>query len=525
MQPYGRIFAWIGWASLLIALLWSRSAAAGQLQATSHGGHVWFVIPAGAATADYELCHHSAEVPGPFYKSQLRLPRLPLAMASWRDRLWLFFASNPQTSELRYEVFTVKVEKNEALGVYFIVPAGSLDIAPPLPGQWNLESVVATSEGPAVLLTPRPANLSPLNADAVPATMSTQPSTAQPRLMHLRGERWIDLDFPPGFVGGVGTMLLPNDAEEVKLTLLEAKNAGTGLRHDLSPGEQNNWNSMKFDGDVRVMSDRATVLGQTGVCLKSPASSAIEIALVRPEKLLPLAALPEPATPWAMVSTGSKFMVLENDSGTLHRQLIDPLSGESSPRQAMVSQPVTTGRIWQVSLLLAVSLSGLLLVFLIRPSPTDSVNLPKGAQAFPAHLRLAAAIIDMFPAALVTILLLRCSLAELLNLPLISIDIERSLPYLLMATLTVIHTTISEAAWGRSFGKRLLGARIVKSSGSAPRPQQVMLRGAVKLIVMLIPPLVLFALFSPHIQGLNDLAAGTVVIHDAQPESKLADDE
>ena len=78
------------------------------------------------------------------------------------------------------------------------------------------------------------------------------------------------------------------------------------------------------------------------------------------------------------------------------------------------------------------------------------------------------------------------------------------------------HSSVSELLTGKTLGKAMVGARIARLDGTSPRIEQLLLRNFLKCFVLLVPPLALFSLFNPHLQGLPDVAAGTVVVHEPE---------
>jgi uncharacterized RDD family membrane protein YckC len=62
-------------------------------------------------------------------------------------------------------------------------------------------------------------------------------------------------------------------------------------------------------------------------------------------------------------------------------------------------------------------------------------------------------------------------------------------------------------------------------NGEKARSHQILLRNALKCLILVVPPLAVFALINPHLQGLSDIAAGTVVVYepDQSPEQESED--
>jgi uncharacterized RDD family membrane protein YckC len=89
---------------------------------------------------------------------------------------------------------------------------------------------------------------------------------------------------------------------------------------------------------------------------------------------------------------------------------------------------------------------------------------------------------------------------------------EDSLPYILMALITMLHSIPSELLSYRTLGKAILGGKVVSTDGGRPSALRMLIRNAVKILIVLVPPLGLIALVNPNRQGLNDLAGRTVVV-------------
>jgi uncharacterized RDD family membrane protein YckC len=188
--------------------------------------------------------------------------------------------------------------------------------------------------------------------------------------------------------------------------------------------------------------------------------------------------------------------------------------------QIMAVQPLSSASLWQISMMVAITISGLLLVFLVRPaSGQTSVALATNVVPLPLGARMTALLIDLVPAGVLATLLLRTSISDLFAVPVFTINFEQGSPYLLMAGITVLHSSIAELVSGKSLGKAMVGARITRLDGSRARAGQLLMRNGLKCLVLLVPPLAVLAIFSPHLQGLADLAAGTVVVHEDSEQS------
>ena len=89
-----------------------------------------------------------------------------------------------------------------------------------------------------------------------------------------------------------------------------------------------------------------------------------------------------------------------------------------------------------------------------------------------------------------------------------------------MVAIAVAHCAVTEYLTTRSLGKWILDGFVVAGDGTRPSLLRVVTRNAVKLLVLVLPPLVLLGLLNPNLQGMHDLVAGTVVA-----ERRGTDDE
>jgi len=126
--------------------------------------------------------------------------------------------------------------------------------------------------------------------------------------------------------------------------------------------------------------------------------------------------------------------------------------------------------------------------------------------------RVVAVSVDGAAAAAVTILVLGCRPQDLLYLPLWTPDLAKSAPFLVMLGLTVVHSTLTELGTGRTLGKAVVGGSVVAIDGSPAAARAILIRNMFKFLVLLIPVLAVVGLLNPHVQGLGDSIAGTVVV-------------
>ncbi len=123
----------------------------------------------------------------------------------------------------------------------------------------------------------------------------------------------------------------------------------------------------------------------------------------------------------------------------------------------------------------------------------------------PLGMRLAAGLIDLVPALLPMLILLRHPDAP----PQLIVQIIEWA----VGPLYLLHTTAIESAFGRSLGKMLMGLRVISIDGSAPTLGSLLIRNLLRVIdigLMFLPLAVI--LFSRLRQRTGDVAAGTLVV-------------
>jgi uncharacterized RDD family membrane protein YckC len=148
-------------------------------------------------------------------------------------------------------------------------------------------------------------------------------------------------------------------------------------------------------------------------------------------------------------------------------------------------------------------------------TPAESVEAA-GLVLAPVGRRLLAGIIDASPI-LGTILVVSAQLAsdgfDLRSLESGDNPLLENTAVWIALFIYVLHTMVSEALWGWTIGKRLMGLRVVMLDGSPAPFWPIFIRNALRVVdvLMAFTP-ALLALLPPLRQRLGDLIADTVVI-------------
>lgn len=495
-------------------------AGAGPLPAASSDDHAWFIVRTAPPGSRIELRHWALEMSGPHFATGMTLsvgePDGVEAMAAWNNQLWLVFAPTPEEAARR-ETFTVQVYLNPALDVWYYAPPDRLLAIPSLPGTGKLAGFTATADGPVALI----AGAGP----AGPDTAGGDKTEAGLTLLRLEGQLWRGVALPEGIETG-GPWRLASAGTDGRQLILLGTPAGPGdpvpQYRRLGTGT---WSRSEVDlGPQRLRS--VTRVGPNAALVTEDAGGDhAAVAYLRPSLLLPLAAFPAPKGRWTVVGARDGPRLLEQGlKGEVAITRIDETSGRLGPRQVMSPQPLMAGRVLHRPLLLALGIMAVVVIVLFRPG-SSPVQLPADLVVLPPLSRLLAVVVDLAVSGAVVLVVFRCSPSELMWWPLWTVGLPASGPFLAMIGLTVAHETISELVFARTLGKKLVNAFVVAGDGARPAARAIIVRNALKTIVLLIPVLAVFALFSPHLQGLGDQVARTVVVRRRpdDPEAKSKD--
>jgi uncharacterized RDD family membrane protein YckC len=449
-----------------------------------------------------ELRHCARDTDGPFYSRGQTLAvddsDAVEAMAAWDNQLWLVLAPTPGEGPRR-GTFTVQVHRNPALEGWYLAPHDRLRAVASLEGAGSLAGFVGTADGPVALVV-----------DGAPH--------GGPRLLQLRGGEWNELSLPPGLQPGAWRLAAAGPDGRNLMLLGEPVRPGGPMtihRRDGAGG----WSAAEVSLAPGRLRSVTRVGPNVALVVEGEPASQVELAYLRPGGLLRLAQLTVPQGGWAVLGTRDGLRLIEQAlQGEVAIRRIDGISGIVGPRQVMAPQPLMTGRVLHRPLLLALGITALMVIFLFKPSASAAaVALPEGMAALAPLPRLAAVAADLAVSAVVTLVVLGCPLSELLRWPLWTADLSASAPFLVMIGLTTAHGTLTELAAARTLGKKLVGARVVGRDGSRPTARAIIVRNALKVIVLLIPVLAVFAILNPHVQGLGDQVARTVVVRDPAP--------
>jgi uncharacterized RDD family membrane protein YckC len=478
-------------------------AAAGSLPAASSDDHLWFVVRTPPPGARLELRHCARDADGPYYTRGLTLavndPDDIEAMAAWGNQLWLVFAPGPAETTRR-ETFTVQVQRNPALEGWYHEPHDHLRAVTSIESAGSLTGLVGTADGPVAMIVDRE---------------PPQAGGPQARLLQLRGRQWHDVPMPQvtrpdawqlGTAGADGRVLV----------LIGGPDRPGGPATVHRRNAEGGWSA----GEVPVASQRLRSLARVGpnvaLIMDAEPAGGVEVAYMRPDMLLPLARFVPPQGRWSVQGVRDGLRLIgQATQGEVTISRIDPITGEVGSRKVMGPQPLMTGRVLHRPVLLALGITALMVIVLFKPSGSAaSVVLPVSMVTLGPVPRLLAVAVDLGVSGVVSLIVFRCPPVDLFWWPLWTADLSASAPFLVMIGLTVLHSTLTELIAGCTLGKKLVRAKVVSAEGARPSARAILARNALKVIVLLIPVLAVFAVLTPHLQGLGDQVARTVVVRE-----------
>jgi uncharacterized RDD family membrane protein YckC len=322
----------------------------------------------------------------------------------------------------------------------------------------------------------------------------------------------MDLPLPADLDSNRPSLLASAGPDGASLVLLTAVSEERQiLRHDRSPAGR--WTQSTLEADLRRIAGIARLDSQVVAAIEDTAADSVLIAYLRASAMLPVATLPQPKRAFWLFPRGSELVMLQT-AGPRSFSLteIRPVDGSFGPTEQLVPQPMSSTRVWQLGLVVAVIVMSILLLFVVKPLIAPDSALPNVVRLLPASRRLSAMMLDLIPGAVIAVISLGCSPLELLSAPAMTFDAATFTPNVLMMAITAVYCGLFESNWSTTPGKWLMGGRVESLRQARPAFSMVLVRNSVKFLVLLVPPLGLVVLLTPHMQGLQDVAGRTLVV-------------
>jgi uncharacterized RDD family membrane protein YckC len=282
------------------------------------------------------------------------------------------------------------------------------------------------------------------------------------------------------------------------------------------------WRTVAVDGIPGRLRAAVGHGDQVVVLTDNPDGREWRVTIGRPNGSLQAGVVAQPRGACVVVEFNGGVQLLSRAKGedpVLQRVLLPQATLDVE--MPLTRQPPGSRSIWAMAIVFAAVVGGVLVVLVLRPGSRQPVKLEAPWQQLSVGSRLLALVFDALPAAIVTVMSMDVQPADLARIPLMSPDFADSWPYIVMVLLTVGHSGLSELAFGRSLGLMFVEGAIRTTGGAPASGRQILLRNLVKLLILVIPPLAVFALVSPNLQGLHDSLSRTVVAHKAEGDGEV----
>ncbi len=365
----------------------------------------------------------------------------------------------------------------------------------------------------------------PEASDVEPHDSSTPnwvPYAAVDRLLHRTRRGWSVVALPDIRSGGELVYLVFHPQRSTPDLVVVVGASPEKIQHYYQPGGSD-W--QKTDHDLKNRGRvEAAMVGQHLVVaqqISEAASIQLRVILLRAGELHELGQITvgQPAEAWTLVDAGGldRIGVLTWDDQRQFFLTQMDWSGNVTATAPLEIRRVTPwpAGINQTLLIFAVLIATLMMfLFWRRDESRIRPELPKPLVPADLARRAAAAVIDLSPAVLVTVVGLDVSPGELASLwPGHYLGAMADMaPWFFCAGVFVGHSMVTELFTARTLGKALVGLRVTDMRGNPPHLWQVLARNGMKILELIVFPLLVLPALAPYGNRLGDMAARTIVV-------------
>lgn len=483
------------------AQAWAQSDAPAQspdkvrLLAAQEQLGLWVIVP--DQESGFELLHQPTQAPrDTLYKAMPGKDR-PIALAVTANEAYVVYIDRT--------VQSVRFHWSARQGMH----AYETEQRPPLPPDAELLGFAARGEEPLALIA-----------------VNTEAGAREIRLLAYRKGGWTRIALPQA-IGARPQLVVLGEAEH-DIALVDP-NATDGLA--VYRQQTDGWQRTAYRG-ASVTNDTRAVGVMGHIVLVDPPKPSddpkpglevlLNATLLHTDgRVLDAGALPLPASPnlqhVPMAHADSLRVISQMKEGNL---FVTDRSLFAHPDHAVAFAPLKVTN-WPPVSSRELVVTGLLIVMTLviiaiwRRDPDSAVvRLPEGLVPAALPVRLSAALFDMAPAVVVSMVVFKVSNPLEILLPWPSFDqpLDQMLPGVVAFAVFAAHTTLGELTTGMSLGKRIMHCRVTSTTGGRPSTAGVLIRGVVRLVELFAWPLLLFVLLNRPHQRMGDLAARTVVV-------------
>lgn len=488
---------WVILLACVVACIATGRAAAqqpmaeGMLRVASSGEHVWVVVPTPGAGGmnGARIMHHAADM-GPLGMRQaFEFARPVVDLVATGDRLWVVFGPEQgRPGEPVFDVASTTVRRNMAVGTYYDLPIGSMQLEPQVPaGGWR--GIAALPGSPAAAHRP----------------------AGRLELVRPTATAWVGIGAPDDLAGDAWLVPWPVAGQpSAALAAIDGAALVTWTR----TGEA--WSSQRWPIPSAAVH---VVPGASRPAVVDLGGGRRDLLSLTPSGSVVAHALHQGPEPWCVAGRGDRFVVFSQRAEGLFMSVLG-LDGDSASASEPVKEQARTTGLWlHLPLLGAVTVAALLAVFLLRSGPEAAGVLPAGWEPLPLGRRALALVVDLAPGAAASMLLLHASGRELLAMPSWTADSTAAAASSLMLVVGWGLASIVESLVGSSLGKWLVGGVVVSTEPGTPWRASILRRAArcaLALVVLFAPALAFLTMVHPALQGLPEQLTRTAVARRAR---------
>ncbi|MSR34540.1 MAG: RDD family protein [Phycisphaerales bacterium] len=472
-----------------------------RVKAASSGAHLWWIFPAGfdRTHGPFELIHHAFTDDEKQFQVASIFNEEPIAVAADGDRVWVVFESLNH----KMEVVSGATQFNPASELWFITKGGALQLCPSIAGD-SLESFAA------------------FNGEAWAIVAGEQVA----RVLH--GDKWNSVQLPDAI----------NECQARMLVVAGGALNALGQAADKSIKRFKRESQAWIESPIKAREFLYAVDHSARfACVTGNRNGEEVLNWIEAGELTPIVEIAKQSNATRRVlGVADGFACIEfagrsTQNTAVRKTLISVLaSGAAQFNEPVVLrvQSSMASRWYHLPILGVLSLGAIIAAFLVRalnsplnpmenaPSKEGAVDSQALAQTpgtpFKKWRRILATAIDLLPCAIASLVIFKGEYAiQILIPPLLSPDIEISLPYIAMVVATVAFSMLEEITFGRSMGKRLMGGRVVSIHGEPAAWWQHIARNLLKGLVLLSPVLTIPSLLSPMGAGIPEIISRTKV--------------
>jgi uncharacterized RDD family membrane protein YckC len=546
----------------LAAVVWvavsTGPIAAQTLSVAGGDGHTWVVQNSRDSSTATVLHRVSDAPPGEVQEAGQYQGKLTSGgLAASENRLWLVYQDRTVQS-LRAGRSDGPIQQwTFAQSLASRLPEGELrDCAGAGGRPWAL---IAVSQGKVLRELDQPKRAATQVATQTapqPAPDATQPKASElakpaDRLVVLQQGSWKTVPLPDAWPHGAKAWILPGPGSRPRLLVRDQTNQLTLFRWD-----ESGWQSTAYDYEADGPLAATVVQQQVVIAHRAESGPPLRVALhlLRGGQVYPVGQVqldgteagarwnllpddlavavyadrepPAAEQPTPSDSEEQDWSLLPQSEQQTRQGPIDVayatmgLDGEplQKPVQMKVVPPATRSSLPEFVMVgTLVAAMVLMLTFWRRDGVAAAAELPSGVKLGALTRRAMAGGLDMLPAVVLAMTAFKLGPGELLaswpGQP-SATEFGEMLPGLVAIAIMLVHTTVAEALWGRSLGKALTGLRVTNLSGERAQTWQILVRGGLKLLDLVVWLLLVLAIVSPNHQRLGDLVARTLVVED-----------